>query len=160
MESAAVNGASEIVLANVELLEAIDAVPKLLAWPELLELSELLKLAKLLSAELSAVQTVVFGVSDRSAGCTADQSADRGSSQRPVAVSSDQAADDRTGDGTVSCAALSETLGLDVRHHHHGGGNSKDSVFDHIHCFNFREKRLGDVDLLSIASAVPVASER
>lgn len=88
--------------------------------------------------EATSVETIVFGIPDGSARDTTDQTADRRTGDRSIATSTDQPTDDGTGDRSVASPALGKVLGLDVRYHHENGGDCEGSVFDHVHCFDFR----------------------
>ncbi len=86
----------------------------------------------------SSVEAIVLDVPDGSAGHATDQTADGGTGDRSIATPSDQPTDDGSGDRSIASPALSKVLGLDVRYHHENGSDRERSVFDHVHCFDFR----------------------
>lgn len=95
----------------------------------------------------SSVEAVVLGVPDGSARYSTDQTADGGTGDRSIATPSDQPTNDGSGDRSIASPALGKILGLDIRYHHANGSDCECSVFDHVHCFDFRGRFFrGDAD--------------
>lgn len=134
VETSTVNRADDR-LATIERLVPVNAVPTVMASLDM-NGSHIMEAGTI----AASVEAIVFGVPNRSARHTTDQTADGGTSNGSIAASSDETTDDGPGDGSIASTALGEVLGVDVRCHHENGCDCKDSVFDLVHCFHFREK--------------------
>jgi hypothetical protein len=136
MEPSVVDGADD-GLATIERLVPMDAMPMVMAS---LDVNRSYVLEAVSVA--SSVVAIVLSVSDGPARHTTDQTADGGTSDGPIAAASDQPTDDGSSDRSIASPTLSKVLGLGIGYHHEKGGDCEGSVFDHVHCFDFRWKLL------------------